>query len=67
VEREHKRDGEYKEERKCKGGPRGYEQKQKYREGSCLIEREWSATGNSKRRSSASAGERLAVRNAAAD
>lgn len=45
VEREHKRDGEYKEERKCKGGPRGYEQKQKYREGSCLIEREWKRDG----------------------
>ncbi|NSX13788.1 hypothetical protein HTY52_06800 [Cupriavidus taiwanensis] len=45
VEREQKRDGEYKEERKCKGGPRGYEQKQKYREGPCLIEREWKRDG----------------------
>ncbi|WP_354683937.1 hypothetical protein [Cupriavidus necator] len=45
VEREQKRDGEYKEERKCKGGPRGYEQKQKYREGPCLVEREWKNNG----------------------
>ncbi len=45
VEREQKRDGEYKEERKCKGGPRGYEQKQKYQDGPCLIQREWKRDG----------------------
>ena len=48
VEREQKRDGEYKEERKCKGGPPGYEQKQKYREGPCMIEREWKSNGEYK-------------------
>lgn len=48
VEREQKRDGEYKEERKCKGGPPGYEQKQKYREGPCMIEREWKSNGDYK-------------------
>lgn len=46
IEREQERDGEYKEERKCKGGPRGYEQKQKYREGPCLIQREWKSNGD---------------------
>ncbi|WER46980.1 hypothetical protein CupriaWKF_05235 [Cupriavidus sp. WKF15] len=46
VERKQKGDGEYKEKRKCKGGPPGYEQKQKYREGPCLIEREWKDNGD---------------------
>jgi len=45
IEREVKRDGEYKEERKCKGGPRGYEHKEKYRDGPCLIERKWDEDG----------------------
>jgi len=45
VKREQKDDGDYKEERKCKGGQRGFEQKQKYREGHCLIEREWKKDG----------------------
>ncbi len=45
IEREQKRNGEYKEVRKCKGGRQGYEQKEKYRDGPCLVEREWKANG----------------------
>lgn len=45
IEREQKRDGEYKEERKCEDGPRGYEQKEKFRKGPCKIEREWKRDG----------------------
>jgi len=45
VEREQKRDDEYKMERKCKGGPPGYERKEKYRDGPCKVEREWKEDG----------------------
>ncbi|SOZ18873.1 hypothetical protein AEMCBJ_34240 (plasmid) [Cupriavidus necator] len=45
VEREGKHNGDFKEERKCKGGPRGYGQKEKVRDGPCLIEREWKSDG----------------------
>ncbi len=48
IEREQKRDGEYKLERKCKGGPPGYERKEKYREGPCKVEREWKESGEYK-------------------
>jgi hypothetical protein len=45
VEREQKRGGEYKQERKCEGGPIGYERKEKYRDGACKVEREWKRSG----------------------
>jgi len=45
IEREQKSGGEYKLERKCKGGPPGYERKEKYREGPCKVEREWKRSG----------------------
>lgn len=54
VEREWKKDGEFKEERECHGvfaGPyyrRGAEYEEKYQDGPCKIEREWKKDGTYK-------------------
>lgn len=48
IERKQEDDGEYKEERKCKGAPLGYEHKEKFRQGPCKVEREWKRDGEYK-------------------
>jgi len=49
VEREWKKNGDYKEERKCKGGDERYpERKAEFWDGPCKVEREWKKNGDYK-------------------
>ena len=51
VEREWKNDGEYKEQRECKGlrpHDRHNDHQEKFREGRCKVEREWKKDGEYK-------------------
>jgi surface antigen len=49
VERELKKNGDYKEERKCQGGADHFpERKAEFREGPCKVEREWKKNGDFK-------------------
>ena len=51
VEREWKKDGEYKDQRECKGlrpHNRHHDQKEEFREGPCKVEREWKKDGEYK-------------------
>ncbi len=51
VEREWKKDGEYKEQRECKGlqsHDRHHDHKEEFREGRCKVEREWKKDGEYK-------------------
>lgn len=49
VEREWKKNGDFKEERKCRGGGEGQpEGKTEFRDGPCKVEREWKENGDFK-------------------
>ncbi len=49
VELEWKKNGDFKEERKCQGGDDRYpERKEEFRDGPCKVEREWKKNGDFK-------------------
>lgn len=67
IERELKRNGDYKEERKCQGGADHFpERKAEFWEGNCKVEREWKKNGDFKEERKCEGGRRHGHRGAVA-